>query len=108
MQDLRGPVGSRHHSFVGRAFEQHACDPNPVELWPERLIQIVLRPLNNVPCKSRAVISCPVWRPFGSHKTSDNEVWSDRNLYECEHPAARSGRSITITSAILNEHPCQL
>ena len=43
------PVASRLHDFVGRvAPEQHPCDRNPIELRPQRLIQIFLRPLDDV------------------------------------------------------------
>src|SRR5476649_11394 len=43
------PLTSRLDDFVGRiAFEQHACDRNPVELWMLRLIQIVLSPLDDM------------------------------------------------------------
>ena len=42
-------VASRLHDFVGRvASEQHACDRNPIELRPQRLIQIFLSPLDDV------------------------------------------------------------
>ena len=43
------PVASRLHDFVGRvASEQHTCDRNPIELRPQRLIQIFLSPLDDV------------------------------------------------------------
>ena len=43
------PVASRLHDFVGRvASEQHAGDRNPIEFWPQRLIQIFLSPLDDV------------------------------------------------------------
>ena len=42
-------VASRLHDFLGRvASEQHTCDRNPIELWPQLPIQILLSPLDDV------------------------------------------------------------
>ncbi len=42
-------LASRLHDLVGRvASEQHACDRNPIQLRPQRPIQISLGPLDDV------------------------------------------------------------
>jgi hypothetical protein len=43
------PVASHLYDFVSRVTsEQHACDRNPIEFWPQRLIQTLLSPLDDV------------------------------------------------------------